>query len=142
MATPAQWVAGARPRTLPAAVSPVLVGTGAAAAIDRADLGLALLALIVSLAIHSWIEGGVIAGTFTMSAIEPQGADSNLCSAGVILLNVVVGFMQQFLEIFSELKDKKFYVTGESVRVNFIHPKFPPLITSISYPVCGNVCPL
>ncbi|WP_214407051.1 1,4-dihydroxy-2-naphthoate polyprenyltransferase [Pseudonocardia lacus] len=30
MATPAQWVQGARPRTLPTAVSPVLVGTGAA----------------------------------------------------------------------------------------------------------------
>ncbi|MCW2704921.1 MAG: hypothetical protein JWQ37_2916, partial [Blastococcus sp.] len=27
MATPAQWVAGARPRTLPAALAPVLVGT-------------------------------------------------------------------------------------------------------------------
>lgn len=52
MATPAQWIAGARPRTLPAAVSPVLVGTGAAAAIDRADLGLALLALVVSLALQ------------------------------------------------------------------------------------------
>ena len=31
---PAQWLAGARPRTLPAAVAPVLVGTGAAAALD------------------------------------------------------------------------------------------------------------
>ena len=30
MATLAQWVAGARPRTLPAAVAPVIVGTGAA----------------------------------------------------------------------------------------------------------------
>ena len=30
MASAAQWVAGARPRTLPAALSPVLVGTGAA----------------------------------------------------------------------------------------------------------------
>ncbi|MCO1656749.1 1,4-dihydroxy-2-naphthoate polyprenyltransferase [Pseudonocardia humida] len=30
MATPAQWVQGARPRTLTTAVSPVLVGTGAA----------------------------------------------------------------------------------------------------------------
>ena len=39
MATPAQWVAGARPRTLPAAVAPVLVGTGAAAALDGFRLG-------------------------------------------------------------------------------------------------------
>ena len=27
----------------------------------------------------------------------------------------LVGFFQQFLEIFMELKGKKFYVTGESV---------------------------
>ncbi|MEV4327598.1 1,4-dihydroxy-2-naphthoate polyprenyltransferase, partial [Microbispora rosea] len=32
MATPAHWLAGARPRTLPAAVVPVAVGTGAAVA--------------------------------------------------------------------------------------------------------------
>ena len=31
VATPAEWLAGARPRTLPAAVSPVLAGTGVAA---------------------------------------------------------------------------------------------------------------
>ena len=29
MATPAQWIQGARPRTLPTAVSPVVVGTAA-----------------------------------------------------------------------------------------------------------------
>ena len=34
MATPAQWLEGARPRTLPAAVAPVAAGTGAAAAVD------------------------------------------------------------------------------------------------------------
>lgn len=28
----------------------------------------------------------------------------------------LVGFMQQFLEVFSELKNKKLYLTGESVR--------------------------
>ncbi len=49
---PAQWLAGARPRTLPAAVSPVLVGTGAAAAVGRADLALAILALIVALSLQ------------------------------------------------------------------------------------------
>ena len=28
----------------------------------------------------------------------------------------LVGFLQQFLEVFLELKGKKFYITGESVR--------------------------
>jgi len=52
MATVSQWVEGARPRTLPAAVAPVLVGTGAAYALGRADSALALLALLVSLALQ------------------------------------------------------------------------------------------
>jgi 1,4-dihydroxy-2-naphthoate polyprenyltransferase len=52
MATPAQWLAGARPRTLPAAVSPVLVGTGAAVALDGFRLAPALLALVVALALQ------------------------------------------------------------------------------------------
>ena len=47
-----QWVEGARPRTLPAAVAPVLVGTGAAYALDRANGAFALLALLVSLAMQ------------------------------------------------------------------------------------------
>ena len=38
MATPAQWLAGARPRTLPAAVAPVLAGTGVAAYVDERRL--------------------------------------------------------------------------------------------------------
>ena len=46
------WVAGARPRTLPAAVSPVLVGTGAAAAVGSVVLMRAALALIVALALQ------------------------------------------------------------------------------------------
>src|SRR3954452_18616428 len=52
MATPAQWVAGARSRTLPAALAPVLVGTGTAAALDGFRLLLALLALVVALALQ------------------------------------------------------------------------------------------
>ncbi|MGY1641177.1 1,4-dihydroxy-2-naphthoate polyprenyltransferase [Geodermatophilus sp. SYSU D00703] len=52
MATPAQWLAGARPRTLPAAVAPVLVGTGAAAALDGFRLVPALLAMVVALALQ------------------------------------------------------------------------------------------
>lgn len=49
MASLAQWIEGARPRTLPAAVAPVLVGTAAAHALGAADLGLAVLALVVAL---------------------------------------------------------------------------------------------
>jgi 1,4-dihydroxy-2-naphthoate octaprenyltransferase len=47
----AQWVEGARPRTLPNAVAPVVAGTGAAAWLDQAVWWKALLALIVSLAL-------------------------------------------------------------------------------------------
>ncbi|GAA0951817.1 1,4-dihydroxy-2-naphthoate polyprenyltransferase [Kribbella koreensis] len=49
MATPAQWIEGARPRTLPAAIAPVLVGTGAAAYLDAFVWWKALLALGVAL---------------------------------------------------------------------------------------------
>lgn len=52
MATPAQWLAGARPRTLPAAVAPVLVGTGVAVALDGFRPLPALLALLVALALQ------------------------------------------------------------------------------------------
>jgi 1,4-dihydroxy-2-naphthoate polyprenyltransferase len=52
MATLSQWVEGARPRTLPAAVAPVLVGTGAAYALHEGNPAFALLALLVSLALQ------------------------------------------------------------------------------------------
>ena len=52
MATLSQWVEGARPRTLPAAVAPVLVGTGAAYALEAGNPAYALLALLVSLALQ------------------------------------------------------------------------------------------
>ena len=52
MATLSQWVEGARPRTLPAAVAPVLVGTGAAYALREGSAALGLLALLVSLSMQ------------------------------------------------------------------------------------------
>jgi 1,4-dihydroxy-2-naphthoate polyprenyltransferase len=52
MPTAGQWVEGARPRTLPAAVAPVVVGTGAAAAAHGFVGWKALLALVVSLALQ------------------------------------------------------------------------------------------
>ena len=44
MATLEQWVAGARPRTLPAAFAPVIAGTAAAGLGARPVYGYALLA--------------------------------------------------------------------------------------------------
>ncbi|RKS69174.1 1,4-dihydroxy-2-naphthoate octaprenyltransferase [Motilibacter peucedani] len=52
MTTSAQWVAGARPRTLPAALAPVLVGTGVAAAEDGAIAWRAVAAAGVALALQ------------------------------------------------------------------------------------------
>src|SRR5690554_3057030 len=52
MATAREWFAGSRPRTLPAAIAPVLVGTGAAAFADAAHLGRAALAAGVALALQ------------------------------------------------------------------------------------------
>lgn len=52
MASAAEWVEGARLRTLPAAVAPVAVGTGAAAQVGSADVLLALLAAGVALALQ------------------------------------------------------------------------------------------
>jgi hypothetical protein len=47
----------------------------------------------------------------------------------------LVGFFQQFLEIFTELKGKKFYVTGESVSQCVIGYRIRFDIKT----VCGNV---
>jgi 1,4-dihydroxy-2-naphthoate octaprenyltransferase len=52
VATVSEWIEGARPRTLPAAVAPVLAGTGAAAHADGLVLWKALVALVVSLALQ------------------------------------------------------------------------------------------
>jgi 1,4-dihydroxy-2-naphthoate polyprenyltransferase len=52
MATLSQWVAGARPRTLPAAVAPVVLGTAAAHLLGAADAALAILALLVALGLQ------------------------------------------------------------------------------------------
>ena len=52
MATINQWIEGARPRTLPAAVAPVIIGTGAAFAAGQASVAGALLALLIALALQ------------------------------------------------------------------------------------------
>ncbi|GAB48526.1 1,4-dihydroxy-2-naphthoate polyprenyltransferase [Mobilicoccus pelagius] len=52
MATLHEWIEGARPRTLPAALAPVLLGTACAYAVDAGHLGRAALALVVALALQ------------------------------------------------------------------------------------------
>jgi 1,4-dihydroxy-2-naphthoate polyprenyltransferase len=52
VASAREWVAGARPRTLPAAIVPVAVGTGVAAGYGRSSPGRAALALFVALALQ------------------------------------------------------------------------------------------
>lgn len=52
MASLAQWVAGARPRTLPTAIAPVIVGTAAATAIGERQTSLAVLAAVVALSLQ------------------------------------------------------------------------------------------
>src|SRR6201997_4486194 len=47
----AQWISGARPRTLPNAVAPVVAGTGATAWLHSAVWWKALLALTVAVAL-------------------------------------------------------------------------------------------
>ncbi|PHX60850.1 MAG: 1,4-dihydroxy-2-naphthoate polyprenyltransferase [Actinobacteria bacterium] len=52
MATLGQWAEGSRPRTLPAAIAPVVVGTGLAINADSLRIGRACLALVVALALQ------------------------------------------------------------------------------------------
>ena len=52
MATPAQWFAASRPRTLPAAFAPVIVGSACGYALDGFSWGIAVLCLVVSLALQ------------------------------------------------------------------------------------------
>lgn len=52
MTAPADWIAGARPRTLWASIAPVLIGTAAAGALGGADALAAVLALGVGIALQ------------------------------------------------------------------------------------------
>lgn len=71
MATAAEWLEGARPRTLPTAISPVLAGTSIAWWYGGADLVVAALCLVIAL-------GLVIAVNFANDYSDGvRGADEN-----------------------------------------------------------------
>ena len=95
MATVAQWLEGARPRTLPNAVAPVLAGTGAAAWLDSAVWWKALLALVVSLALivgvnyaNDYSDG--IRGTDDVRSGPLRLVGSRLASPRAVLTAAVV----------------------------------------------------
>lgn len=96
MASFAQWISGARPRTLPNAVAPVIAGTGAAAWLHSAVWWKALLALTVAVALiigvnyaNDYSDG--IRGTDDERAGPVRLVGSRLASPRAVLTAAVTG---------------------------------------------------
>ena len=93
----AQWVEGARPRTLPNAIAPVVAGTGAAAWLHSAVWWKALLALVVSVAMivgvnyaNDYSDG--IRGTDDVRAGPLRLVGSRLATPRSVLTAALVSF--------------------------------------------------
>jgi 1,4-dihydroxy-2-naphthoate octaprenyltransferase len=91
----AQWVEGARPRTLPNAVAPVIAGTGGAAWLHAACWWKALLALLVAVAMiigvnyaNDYSDG--IRGTDDVRAGPLRLVGSKLAAPRAVLTAAVV----------------------------------------------------
>ncbi|MBS4728672.1 1,4-dihydroxy-2-naphthoate polyprenyltransferase [Mycobacterium sp. SM1] len=94
MASFAQWIDGARPRTWPNAVAPVIAGTGAAAWLHAAVWWKALLAQLVAMALivgvnfaNDYSDG--IRGTDDDRAGPPRLVGSRLATPGAVLAAAV-----------------------------------------------------
>ena len=113
MTTASQWVAGARPRTLPAAVAPVLVGTAVAMWDGGAVWDRALLALVVALALqvgvnyaNDYSDGirGTDAERVGPVRLVGQGlAEPRAVRAAALLSFVVAGLAGLALVVLSQL---------------------------------------
>ncbi len=97
VASVAQWVEGARPRTLPNAIAPVIAGTGAAAWLDGAVWWKALLALAVAIAMivgvnyaNDYSDG--IRGTDDVRAGPLRLVGSRLATPRSVLTAAMVSF--------------------------------------------------
>ena len=95
VATFAQWVEGARPRTLPNAIAPVIAGTGGAAWLHAACWWKALLALLVAVAMivgvnyaNDYSDG--IRGTDDVRAGPLRLVGSKLAAPRAVLTAAVV----------------------------------------------------
>ena len=98
MASLAQWVSGARPRTLPNAVAPVIAGTGAAAWLHGAVWWKAVLALAVSICFvvgvnyaNDYSDG--IRGTDDERAGPLRLVGSKLAAPGSVLTAAVISLV-------------------------------------------------
>lgn len=98
MASLAQWVSGARPRTLPNAVAPVIAGTGAAAWLHGAVWWKAVLALAVSIFLivgvnyaNDYSDG--IRGTDDERAGPLRLVGSKLAAPGSVLTAAVISLV-------------------------------------------------
>ncbi|MCS5678315.1 MAG: 1,4-dihydroxy-2-naphthoate polyprenyltransferase, partial [Acidimicrobiales bacterium] len=94
-----RWILGARPRTLPAAVVPVLVGTSVAVGVgDGIVWWRALAALVVALALQVGVNfandlSDGLRGTDGLDRIGPQRlVGSGLASAGEVRRAAVLAF--------------------------------------------------
>jgi len=97
VATLAQWAEGARPRTLPAAVAPVVLGTGAAIHADGEVWWRAGLALVVALALQIGVNyandySDGIRGTDDVRAGPLRLVGSRVASPGAVKLAAFVSF--------------------------------------------------
>ena len=97
MATAREWLEGARPRTLPAAVAPVAAGTGAAGAVDALCPSRALLALLVAVALQVGVNyandySDGVRGTDAERTGPLRLVGSGLASPGAVRTAALVAF--------------------------------------------------
>src|SRR6202042_1811087 len=78
------WVAGARPRTLPAAIVPVVVGSGVAAGYGRFSAWRAALALVVALALQVGVNFANDYSDGIRGTDERRGGPVRLVASGLV----------------------------------------------------------
>ncbi len=97
MASVTQWVQGARPRTLPNSIAPVLAGWGAAAALGASHWARALLALLVALALQIGVNyandySDGIRGTDTVRVGPMRLVGSGIAAPGAVRTAALISF--------------------------------------------------
>jgi 1,4-dihydroxy-2-naphthoate octaprenyltransferase len=97
VASVTQWVQGARPRTLPNSIAPVLAGWGAAAALGASHWARALLALLVALALQIGVNyandySDGIRGTDTVRVGPMRLVGSGIAAPGAVRTAALISF--------------------------------------------------